>query len=483
MRPDHGHAELDHGRRRQHGNDDVGRGRRHAHAHNEAGKHEHDEQERQIAVHEGHEDVNELEAAAREADDAHHDARAGAGTGDHQGVAGGGDGDLLEPARREPRFLPEEREQEDDPAAREGREVHAAPEQHHHDEEGQRQQVVEAPRHRRKRGYLACWHGADIVLHGLEMDHGVEREIEQDGGQKRRLGDGEVAHLGDVGHDEGRRAHDGRHELAPRRGAGFHGAGEGRGIAHLLHQRDGENARAVHIGLGRAGDGAEKRRGENGHLGRTALGLPGQHAREVHEDAAHVGDFEKGTEEHKGENHGGRRADGHAVDAFGEQEELLDHGFRRDGHMAEGPGEICPEQAIGDEAERHDDEGQPRRPARGLQHKHDESRAEEHLLRRHLVHIGEAVKDLVGILEIKDGDAHREAGQGDVDDREQGRFRLFLAILGIAGHENKGQAEHETQVGHALQGGVEDGDARRAVELEHGEHHRQGNKDVLEPGA
>jgi hypothetical protein len=61
---------------------------------------------------------------------------------------------------------------------------------------------------------LVLAHAAHAELRGLEIDHEVDRhEVEhrRDDRSERDLGVGDA---GDLGHDEGARAHDRRHDLA-----------------------------------------------------------------------------------------------------------------------------------------------------------------------------------------------------------------------------------------------------------------------------
>ena len=103
------------------------------------------------------------------------------------------------------------------------------------------------------------------------MNHDQQREVIHDGGQQRGLGHVEVARSGQIGHEEGRRAHDRGHDLPAGGGHGFHRSGEGRAVAYPLHQGNGENARAVDVGRSGTGNGAEQGGGEDGDLGRTSL--------------------------------------------------------------------------------------------------------------------------------------------------------------------------------------------------------------------
>ena len=65
----------------------------------------------------------------------------------------------------------------------------------------------------RKPGQFVAAQAPQVAALGLEVhlhEHAEEIETGRDG---RRLGDVEVGHVQELGHDEGRRPHDRRHDL------------------------------------------------------------------------------------------------------------------------------------------------------------------------------------------------------------------------------------------------------------------------------
>ncbi|MQM39960.1 hypothetical protein KBTX_04000 [wastewater metagenome] len=127
----------------------------------------------------------------------------------------------------------------------------------------------------------------------LKQDAEVEQQRRNDARQ-HDLGVGHAQHLG---HDEGRRAHDRRQDLAAHARRGLDCPGEFGTIAGALHQRDGERARGHHVGDRRAVDRAEKTAGDHGDLGRTAPGRTGDREREVVEQLPQPRLDQKGAEQ------------------------------------------------------------------------------------------------------------------------------------------------------------------------------------------
>ena len=93
---------------------------------------------------------------------------------------------------------------------------------------------------------------------GLEMHHPERRDVIEQRGDDRSLDYGDVGDTERLGHDERDCAHHRRHDLPTHARGRFDGAGEHRGVAETLHQRNGERPDSHHVGDTRAGDRAHQ---------------------------------------------------------------------------------------------------------------------------------------------------------------------------------------------------------------------------------
>ena len=153
-------------------------------------------------------------------------------------------------------------------------------------------------------------------LQGLEVDDVEQRDIGDDGRQEGVLDDLQIADAGVFGHQEGRRPHHRRGQLAVDRGRHLDGARLFGRKAGALHERDGEDAGRDHIGDGGAGIDAGKARRHHRSLGRAAAQVAQQRKRQLDEIVAGTGLFQHGAEQHEQKDHRGRDAQRHAEHAF-----------------------------------------------------------------------------------------------------------------------------------------------------------------------
>ena len=114
-----------------------------------------------------------------------------------------------------------------------------------------------------------------------QVHDGEDADIVQQGREDRGNDDRGVGHLEELGHDEGRRAHDRRSDLPAGAGRGLDPTREMAGIAQPLHVGNGQRPGRHGIGHGRARDRAEEGRGHYRDLGRSAGILPGEDRRVV----------------------------------------------------------------------------------------------------------------------------------------------------------------------------------------------------------
>ncbi len=138
---------------------------------------------------------------------------------------------------------------------------------------------------------------------GVEIGGQKDGEIKQ---QRRYGGGGDhvgVGELQELRHQERRRAHDRRHDLAAGGGDGLVGGGAPARKAGLFHHRDGENAGGGDIGHGAAGDGAEQTGGDDGDLGGAAAVAADQAGGEIGEPGGAAGALEQLPEDYEDDDH------------------------------------------------------------------------------------------------------------------------------------------------------------------------------------
>ena len=202
------------------------------------------------------------------------------------------------------------------------------------DDEERKDQKPPFPQHVPDAGQVLPGQAHESAFLRLQVDHGSNgKEVKQ--GRNDGTGcDLDVGNPQELGHDEGRRPHDGGHDLAACGGGGFHGSREDRAIAHLLHQGNREGARRHRVGHGRAADGAHEAAGDDGDLRRPPGGPAGQRHGEVHEELGEARPGDEEPEEDEVEDEGGHDPQGDAVDALGAEEHVVDD--PRDGVAAVG---------------------------------------------------------------------------------------------------------------------------------------------------
>jgi hypothetical protein len=183
------------------------------------------------------------------------------------------------------------------------------------DEDAEGHQVVPAvAEHLAELRQLGAREPAHAPLRRDDVDEEVDgREVEERR-EDREAHDVGVGEAGVLGHEEGARPHDRRHDLPAGRGGGLDAARLLPGVAELLHERDRERARRHDVGDGAARDRTHETRGDDGGLGRAAPLAPGDGVRQVDEEAAGAGRLEEGAEEDEGEDDRGRHAEREAED-------------------------------------------------------------------------------------------------------------------------------------------------------------------------
>jgi hypothetical protein len=156
---------------------------------------------------------------------------------------------------------------------------------------------------------------------GFVVDEKKHGHVVHDRRHQGHLDDGQVAGVGEFGHEKRAGAHDGRHELSAGGGGRFDGAGHMGPVADFLHHGDGEGARGHDISNSGAGHRSHEAGGDHRGLGRPAGKATGEGVGQFDEKIAAAGGFQKGAEQDEDEDKGGGHADGQAEDALGGQPE------------------------------------------------------------------------------------------------------------------------------------------------------------------
>ena len=233
------------------------------------------------------------------------------------------------------------------------------------------QQVTALTQHHPGAGQAFLGDALEAQALGFHMHHEAHGQVIQQGGHQGRLGDLHVTDAQELGHDEGRSPHDGRHDLATGGRGGFHGAGKGTAIAHALHERDGEGTRGHRIGHGRTGNGTEETTGQHGHLGGAAHVAAGSGQGQVDEELAQTGAVQEGTEQDEQEDEGGRHAQRHAEQAFRGQIHVRDDTLHGETGVPQHAGDQVAELGVQQEDHGHQGDGDAHDTAGRLQHQQD----------------------------------------------------------------------------------------------------------------
>ena len=131
-------------------------------------------------------------------------------------------------------------------------------------------------------------------------------------------------------HQEGRRAHDGGHDLAAGGGCRFHCAGKFTLIPRLFHHGDGNRAGGDGVAHRGAGHHAAQGGGDDRHLGRAAGEASHQRVGQVNKKGGDACPFQKGTENDKHHNVLGADLNRFSHDAAGGVEQLVHDAFHAD---------------------------------------------------------------------------------------------------------------------------------------------------------
>ena len=237
---------------------------------------------------------------------------------------------------------------------------HDQPDQHGHETEQSGQKLAPSlPRQ--------AFHSG---LASLQMDDIDQGDIGNDGGQESVFDDFGIGDTDKLDHQERRRAHDGRGQLAVGGRRHFHRPSLLRLEADLAHQGNGEGPGSDHVGDGRTGHQPGHGRRHHRRLGRTAAQMAQQAEGHPNEIIARARPLQQGAEQHEQKHHGGGHAQGDA-----------EHALLGDPHMRHGfvdgrplPGDDLrrqmAEEHIHQKDQRDHHQRRPEGAARGLQQQH-----------------------------------------------------------------------------------------------------------------
>ena len=299
---------------------------------------------------------------------------------------------------------------------------------------------------------------AQAQLAGFQMRDIKQRHVGDHGRYQCVHQHLEVGDADQLGDDEGRRAHDRRHDLAVGRGRDLNRARLGARKAGLFHHRDGKGARGDHIGDRRAGDRAGHARGQDRGLGRAAAIFADHREGEVQEITPGPGAVQKSAEQHEQEHEADRDINGNAEDRLAGKPVIADQPLQRDALMRDHIRHLLAEDGIDQEHGGHDHQRQPDRAAGGLQ-QHEHAQPADDRLDRHAADLQQdaAAGTDAGVIEIDIQRGGRgDQGQGDIAERDP-VAEGFLRTRKQQKREQQAKTQMDRPRGHAARGGKAQG--------------------------
>ena len=254
--------------------------------------------------------------------------------------------------------------------------VHRERDQGEPDEPGEKADRLLRERQGRRRSRQT----PEIELHRLQVHDVHERDVGGDGRDHRMLDDLGIAHPGELGDQERRRAHHRRRELAVGRRRDLHRSRLLRREAGALHQRDGERPGGDGVRDRRSGVDAAHRRGDNRGLCGTTAKVAQQRERELDEVVSRPGLLEDRAEQDEQEDHRRRDPQGDPEDPLGLDPVVPHRLAERRALPADRVRQQLgvPEEDVEHEHARDHHEGKPERAVhRGAQHDHPHAGGDE----------------------------------------------------------------------------------------------------------
>ena len=310
------------------------------------------------------------------------------------------------------------------------------------------------------------------------------REI-QHGGKNGLQHDLAIGQIHIVRHQEGRGAHDGRHDLAAGGRGCLCGSGKLRLIAGFLHQGDGDRTGTDGVRHRRTGNHTLHGADHNGNLcraaGKSAHGCVGN----IDEEIRNSRPLQKCAEDNEHHNKLGADIDGCGQDAFLAVEQVADRIVQLTPQGGVGQ---TPNQRVGNEAPGHDQNGQTHTAAADLCQRQNAHNADDDLIPRKLASLLDDIHGVEGEIQKRAaaGDHHDQIIPGNVIDlmmllvgrkhqktqkydpcHERGQPQL-LQPAGEQGHiDAEERKEHRQTVDDDLGNALPHARVRLAVELAH----------------
>ena len=295
------------------------------------------------------------------------------------------------------------------------------------------------------------------------MNAGPDAEIVEQRGYYRGAYDPDVRDVRHLRHQEGRGAHDRRHQLAAGRSGGFYGAGEFRRVAETLHHRDSERARAYNVGYRTARYRAHEAAGEHRNLSGATRCAPGYRIGQVYEVLSEASLLEVCAKQDEQEDECARHAQRDAEDALCGEVQVLHKIAYVDAPVRELSWQVGAHEGIQNKRARDDYDGKPDDPPGGFEDKQDANDADDH------VGSGGRTRALYE-FSIVDDDIHRR-NRAEHRERKVERMQLILGPLLARWVQEKYQGHAEREVDRALDHRVKHTENRR-IELEARECYR-----------
>ena len=242
----------------------------------------------------------------------------------------------------------------------------------HHGNEGQERDDEGRPfeQDHQDRFGIAGVHRArlEAIFDGLHVDHEKDRREEQQRRNNSHLHDVGIGRADDLGHDEGRRPHHRRHDLATGGDHRLDGPGLVRLVAFLFHHRDGQRPSDRHVARRRAGYHAQQG-GENDRcLGARRQHAPCQAAGQPEEEITGAEFTEESAVDGKHDDIGRRNADRNAVDPQTGGGQEFRHANEAVTAAVEDAGQVFADKRIGEEGQADQRQEQADTPPRPFQH-------------------------------------------------------------------------------------------------------------------
>ena len=376
--------------RHNHGRaDNVGRRGGQTHTKNDGHDHDQEQCQDQVAIRDLQDHSDQLVAQTSHRQNTDNNARTGAGRDHTQAILHAASHDLNEAADIiTGTFADQRQHQAHQGADQAGTDYRVIGENQHADQghQGDHQQAVGGKGSLQVR-QLFLLHAAQASFNSLQVNTDEDRAKVHDGRDHSRLGDFHIGNTQSFRHQEGTSTHDGRHDLAARRGNRFHGTGEVLPITDFLHQRDRKGTSGNHVGRRGTGDHAHECAGNNSRLGRATAEHAQAADRRINKESAAASALQHRAKDHEQDNIGRAGTDRSTKNTI-HRKEVCSNALQAIAAMAKQTGDIVAQHRIGNKHQSQDRHRGAIGSAGKLQdHEHTQDADERIHLRRREAHI------------------------------------------------------------------------------------------------